>query len=90
MGPAVSPLPYLLEVFPLLVSRADGGTQSRDVLPRGGKTLIPLFAAGVLARPNLLADLVDRAEVGVVHQLHEVPVPKLLIGHRRPTATTGV
>lgn len=34
----------------------------------------------VLAGPDLLADLIDCAQVGVIHQLHEVPVPQLLIG----------
>lgn len=91
VGPAVPPLPDLLEVFPLLVGRPGGGPpQRRDVFPRGRKTLLPLIAAGVLPRPNLLTDLVHRAEVGVVHQLHEVPVPQLLIGDRGAASAAGV
>lgn len=82
MGPAVSALPYLLKMLPLLVPWADGGSQRGDVLHRSRDVLVHLVPSCVLPCPNLLADLVDRAEVGVVHQLHEVPVPKLLIGGR--------
>lgn len=90
MGPAVSPLSYLLEMLPLLVSWADSRTQRCDVLPRCREGFIHLVAAGVLARPNLLTNLVDGAQVRVVHQLHEVPVPKLLIGHWGTTSAAGV
>lgn len=92
VGPAVSPLPYLLKMLPLLVRRTDGGAQRRDVLPRSRKGLVPLFsaAAGILSRPNLLTNLVDGAQVGVVHQLHEVPVPKLLVGHWGAASTAWV
>lgn len=89
VGPAVSPLPYLLKMLPLLVSWADGGAQRWDVLPRSRKALICLVDAGVLPRPNLLTNLVDSAQVRVVHKLHEVPIPKLLIGHWGPTSAAG-
>lgn len=90
VGPAISPLPYLLEMFPLLVSWADSRAQRRDVLPWSSKTLIHWVNACILTSPNLLTNLVDCAQVRVVHQLHEVPVPKLLIGHGRPTSAAGV
>lgn len=90
VGPAVSPLPYLLKMLPLLVRRADSRAQRCDVLPHSRKALIHLVAASILACPNLLTNLVNGAQVGVVHQLHEVPVPKLLIGHLGPTSTAGV
>ena len=90
VGPAVSPLPDLLEMLPLLVSRAGSGSQGLDVLPLSREALTRLVATGVLARPNLLANLVDGAQVGVVHQLHEVPVPQLLICHRGAASTAGI
>lgn len=91
VGPAVSALPYLLKMLPLFVPRADGGPQRWDVLDgsRDG-ALVRLFRSCVLPCPNLLANLVNCAEVGVVHQLHEVPVPKLLIGHGGRASTARV
>lgn len=81
VGPAVSALSYLLKMLPLFVPWTDGGAQGRDVLHGSGDALVHLVHSCVLPCPNLLTNLVDCAEVGVVHQLHEVPVPKLLIGH---------
>ena len=90
VGPTVSPLPYLLKMLPLLVSWADSRAQRRGVLPWSRERLIPLVTAGVLSCPNLLANLVDSAQVRVVHQLHEVPVPKLLIGHWGTSSAAGI
>lgn len=81
MGPAISPLAYLLKVLPLLVRWTRGRPHRQAALPLGREALIRRVDASVFPRPNLLANLVDRAEVRVVHQLHEVPVPELLIGH---------
>lgn len=89
VGPAVSPLPYLLKMLPLLVSWADSRDQRRGSLPQSSNCLIPLVTAGILSCPNLLTNLVNSAQVRVIHQLHEVPIPKLLIGHRGPTSTAG-
>lgn len=88
VGPAVSPLPYLLKMLPLLVSRgADDGALRRSFPPWE----IPFhLLAGTLACPNLLTYLVHGAQVRVVHQLHEVPVPNLLVGGGRPATTAGV
>lgn len=81
VGPAVSALPDLLKMLPLLVPCVDGGTKRRTILHGSRDTLIHLVHSCILPCPNLLANLVDCAEIGVVHQLHKVPVPKLLIGH---------
>lgn len=89
VGSAVPPLSYLLEMLPLLVSGAYHGSHRRGLFTLSGKSLVRLVGARVLARPNLFADLVHGAQVWVVNQLHEVPVPKLLIGHRRPAPAAG-
>lgn len=90
VGPAVSPLSYFLKMLPLLVSWAVWRAKGWDVLHRSRKALINLVNASILPRPNLLTNLVDRVQVRVIHQLHEVPVPKLLIGHWRPPSAAGV
>lgn len=90
VGPAVPPLSQLLEVLPLLVRWADSGAGVRAVLPRSREGLISLLTAGILSCPDLLTNLVDGAQVRVVHQLHEVPIPELLIGHWGPSSAAGV
>lgn len=89
VGPAVSPLPNLLKMLPLLVSWADSWAQRWDFLPRSRKGFIRLVSSGILSCPHLLTNLVDGAQVRVVHQLHEVPVPKLLVGNWGATSAAG-
>lgn len=81
MGPAISPLPYLLQMLPLLVCWARRGAEWQAALPRRRKALIRWVDTSIFPGPNLLTNLVNRAQVRVVYELHEVPVPKLLIGH---------
>lgn len=87
MGSAVPPLADVLKMLPLLVSGLDHRAEGRGLF--GGRSREALFRLGILARPDLLADLVHGAKIGVVHQLHEVPVPHLLIGGGW-AAVTGV
>ncbi|TNN61828.1 hypothetical protein EYF80_027945 [Liparis tanakae] len=63
VGPAVSPLPYLLKMLPLLVSWADSRAQRRGLLPQSSNCLIPLVTAGILSCPNLLTNLVNSAQL---------------------------
>lgn len=89
VGSAVPPLANVLKVFPLLISGPDDRPQRRNLFPWRREALIRLVA-GTLACPNLLADLIDGAQVRVIHQLHEVTVPQLLIGRRGPASAAWV
>lgn len=76
MCSAVPPLPHLLQMLPLFV----GGVQRIGRWRLVGCICHGFVWLAVLAWPDLLADLVNGAQVGVIDQLHEVSVPQLLIG----------
>lgn len=87
MGSAVPPLADVLQMLPLLVRGPDHGTDGRGLFV--GRRREALVRLGALARPHLLTDLIHGAEVRVVNQLHEVPVPQLLIGGRWAAAASA-